>query len=355
MATNIIILVVFLLLLVIFSIWMSIMRNGRDPISIKSNSKLPSKNLPSNKNDFMENAVIWKNAGDSLNINMGFMRRTLDNLDLDKIIETIDQPPMPAQKSQPFNLEYLIHTLRSIYINTVIPINIDIGTLKEIDEEKDKLLEKENSKSAIVGKDTINFIHTYPEPAKGQPAPKPKIKVEIKFAEGDFSTNETTLTKEYDEKALSQYTFQVKPLKAEQLNVSVIMSYVGTCSVPLTITEIEETTSLDKKTGTVKTKYSPASVSECVIPIATENIVIDTKSFLNMNASTQKVFTQLLTAVTGLAVLIYITVNGKSTDPVSSWITGGLAILSSIGIPKFTDDWTKLAIQPKEKAKEKEE
>jgi hypothetical protein len=254
----------------------------------------------------------------------------------------------PVIVSEPIETNYLISYPSQVYINRVVPLRVDLANKAGIGKKVDELKKSIKKPAIVPGTNALKFTHNYMQPEAGQPLPKPQIQVELKFAEGDFEAPSTKLIQGYDEAAISEYLFSIKPLKSEELPLAVEFSYVEAAWSPRRITGIEETRDASGKPISTKTTYAPSGVSQLVVPLATEHLTIGAKSFLGMNEKTLDVVGKALAVAVTLVYILIATSKGLTEDPLGSWVAGITAILGIVGIPVSADLWGKLAIKKKE-------
>jgi len=157
-----------------------------------------------------------------------------------------------------------IYYRSSIYINKIFRLDVSIEK-----ESKDPITTTTNEKKKLK--------ITHSERLKFEALEEdPEIKVELKFAEEDFSANKTQEKKKLKKEEETKFSFLLKPLKAEECILTVIVSYVSNVPVPDTI--IEKVT-INKK---IETEGEPKKTEETeqatIKPASTETIVLEVKA-----------------------------------------------------------------------------
>ncbi|GAI08085.1 unnamed protein product [marine sediment metagenome] len=119
----------------------------------------------------------------------------------------------------------------------------------------------------------------------------PLVQVELKFADGDFGANKTKETKKLKKTEETKYSFLLKPLKAEECILTVVISYVSSVPVPDTIIEkvtIEKKITPEGGPDTIEESeqatIKPESAETMVLEVKTIDLLISVKMFFNMNA-----------------------------------------------------------------------
>jgi len=182
-----------------------------------------------------------------------------------EVLTKIEDAENRADKQNTIERNLRIYYSSSIYINKIFRLDVSIGEDSEVpitptNEEKKKL-------KKITQSERLKFDAFEKDP---------DIKVELKFAEGDFSANKTQEKKKLKKDEETKFSFLLKPLKAEECILTVIVSYVSKVPVPDTI--IEKVT-INKK---IETEGGPKKTEETeqatIKPASTETIVLEVKA-----------------------------------------------------------------------------
>jgi len=232
-----------------------------------------------------------------------------------------------VKKPHQINRELRIYHSRSIYINRAFYVDVRIGPkgkhLPDLtDKEKNTL---EQAKSERLQFEALEEV--------------PLVRVELKFAEGDFSANKTQEQQKLKKDDLTQFRFLLKPLKAEHCILTVVISYVSTVPVPDQIVEkvtIDKTILLgdgpETKEHVEQATVTPASTATKVVEVKTLELPVSVKSLFGRNARElellQKAFGPVV-VVTLLGITLF-TGQLESTDAIWYIIVG---IVDAAGIP----------------------
>jgi len=141
---------------------------------------------------------------------------------------------------------------------------------------------------------------------------EPKITVELKFDEEEFKANKKKETQKLNSKYENVFNFFIKPLKAEDCSLTIVISYKNKVTVTNKITEKIEisktiTPSQGKQTKEIseQTTIIPQQSSETDVEIKTMDVVISVKSFLRLNATQLDILKKSLFGIAGLAFFTY--------------------------------------------------
>jgi hypothetical protein len=125
--------------------------------------------------------------------------------------------------------------------------------------------------------------------------------------------------------------------------LTVEFAYVGNKWKPRKLTEIKITENYGDE-STVKT-LTPAGIVEDINVLVREDLTIETKSLLNMNATSVNILSKALAAVL-TAIYIGLVIGFGLTDDISTTIVLGISSLASVfGIPLATDLWKNAQIK----------
>ncbi|MGD2066462.1 MAG: hypothetical protein PVI43_04755, partial [Candidatus Bathyarchaeota archaeon] len=153
------------------------------------------------------------------------------------------------------------------------------------------------------GTGSLNFV---------APEKEPRITVELKFDEEEFKANKKKETQKLDSKNENVFNFFIKPLKAEDCSLTIVISYKNKVTVTNKITERIEinktvTPSQGKQTKEIseQTTIIPQQSSEKDVELKTMDVVISVKSFLRLNATQLDILKKSLFGIAGLAFFTY--------------------------------------------------
>lgn len=162
------------------------------------------------------------------------------------------------------------------------------------------------------------------KPAKGEKTHKtdslsfaafekePQITVELKFDEEEFKANKKKETQKLHLYSENVFNFDIKPLKAEDCSLIIVVSYKSKVTVTNRIAErimINKTITppQGKQTKEIseQTTIIPQQSSEKDVEIKSINLVISVKSFLRLNATQLDILKKSLFGILGLVFFTY--------------------------------------------------
>lgn len=231
-------------------------------------------------------------------------------------------PTVPVPETRGILAQYGISYAKRIYVDELFSLQVHLA------EENASLTVKKGDKVVAAGE--LGFIHEWYKQINAQ-EPLPKIKVDLIFADGDFQASSKSQTKEMALDNENIFTFQVKPLKSTDLFLQVQISYLGVRWQPEKTVEITVADDGSKRTTTVR--KTPGGFMPNPQILVSEELVIQVKSFMNLNAADLAAASKIAAA---LLTLIYaaIVILGGMTDSVSGTIIVAITTLAGIfGIP----------------------
>jgi hypothetical protein len=243
------------------------------------------------------------------------------------------KPPEPDEKE--FRARYVVIFANRVYVNQLFRLRVRVGG--------EGLTDITASGERVAARGLLAFTHRwYPENA-ADPVPNPKIRVDLKFAQGDFQVVDKSQTKHLLENMATAFDFLVKPQKSEDCSLVVEISYVGLRWRPATVTEISETVDGTKTSHT--TKMTPPGFEEHVAPLVREQLIVQTKSFLNLNAASLNLLSKGL-AILLSAVYVGLAIGLDLTDSVLDSVIVGLGgITSMLGVPVAAELWKNVQVE----------
>ena len=234
--------------------------------------------------------------------------------------ETPVKPPDVETKE--IAAKYGISYASRIYVDEVFSLQVHLTgqdmalTVKEGDQ--------------VVASGLLTFTHKwYPEISEEEPLPK--IQVDLKFADGDFQASSKSQTKELAPDVETIFSFQVKPLKSTDLLLQVEVAYLGVKWKPETITEIAVATD-DRRETTTVTK-TPAVYEADRQILLSEDLIVQVKSFLNMNAAALSKFSKIVAVILTLIYVGIVIYTGQTDSTLGTIAVGITAIAGIFGIP----------------------
>jgi hypothetical protein len=214
----------------------------------------------------------------------------------------------------------------SQYINQTFELQVSIGS-------EDGKLPEVIDKKLIATKpgDRLQFVSYEAQPL---------LQVEVQFADGDFNTNTKAQQKPL-ESGITEFTFLLKPLKAEKCILTVVISYISNIQTPDQITQkvtIDKTINTNTSAGTTPTTTehieqvttTPATALPQVVK--TDDITVAVKSVLGMNSDELTLCKNGLGIVAAL-VLLAIALISHQTTGTDAIAWGVAALVNVLGIP----------------------
>jgi hypothetical protein len=227
--------------------------------------------------------------------------------------------------------QFLISYPKRVYFNQLFWMRVEIG-IKGVTSPAP-------AERKVTTRGLLRFTHRwFPEMFEDSEAmPRPEIRVELKFTEDEFRCANKVQVKSLPENKNVVYDFAVKSLMSEDSVLAVEISYVGSVWKPRKVTEIKITKNhLDESTTETLT---PAGIVEDIDVLVREDLTIETKSFLNMNAASVSILSKAIAAVL-TAIYIGLVIGFGLTDDIPTTLVVGISsLLSALGIPLATDLW----------------
>ncbi len=150
---------------------------------------------------------------------------------------------------------------------------------------------------------------------------EPRVEVAIQFAEGTFYAARTTAEGVLHRDRESRFVFVVKPLKAEDCVLNIIVSYVEAAGEPELVAQrlvIERTIRTpdgqERQEHEEQTTYTPATTSHRRVVLTTER-VIGVKSLLRLNTGELGLVQKGAGVVLTSTLLVMGAQNGQPFDP----------------------------------------
>jgi hypothetical protein len=170
----------------------------------------------------------------------------------------------------------------------------------------------------------------------------PQVQVELQFAAGEFIANRRQDSRPLLPDRQTDFGFLVKPLKAEDCILTVVISYVTTQTIaehPAQRTELSEdvTNAAGQETSheqSVETVITLATTATQITPLWTADLVVSVKQIFGMNASTLSAVRALL-GIVFAALIVGVGVVTKKTDILHGGLVIGLALLTALGAPVY--------------------
>ncbi len=169
----------------------------------------------------------------------------------------------------------------------------------------------------------------------------PLSEVELKFAEGEFKANKTKEQKQLETDGETRFDFYLKPSKAEDCILTVVISYIADSSskVPEPIVRsviIDKTSSVDggteTKEHTEQVTKTPATAEAAALIVWTDDLVVTVKSLLGINAAGLDLLKNAVGILAALILLGIALVSGR-TDGASAIAWGIASLASVLGVP----------------------
>jgi hypothetical protein len=240
-----------------------------------------------------------------------------------------EEPPVPEKDE--IVAQYLVSYPKRVYFNQLFWLRVEIGV-----EEVPLPAPAERK---VTTRGVLCFTHRwFPEMFENsETMPRPEIRVELKFNEDEFRCTNKVQVKSLPATEKVTYDFAVKSLKSEDSVLAVEIAYIGSKWKPRKVTEIKIIENYGNESAT-KT-LTPAGIVDDIDILVQEDLTIETKSFLNMNAAYASILSKGLAAL-GTAIYIGLVIGFGLTEDIPTTIVVGVSSLASaLGIPFATDLW----------------
>ncbi|GHO85240.1 hypothetical protein [Dictyobacter formicarum] len=228
-----------------------------------------------------------------------------------------------------FRITYPVRT----YINQPSELKVSISA----EDGKLPALTKKEQEASNKG-DMLKFLATEEEPL---------IQVELLFTKEEFSINITKQVKKLEKSKLIEFSFLVKPLKAEACILAVRISYLPRIPLYQELEQVERTQEQIERTVVDKTSQSQNGKTEehveqvttnytrvNAVELKTEQIQIKVKSLFGLNTAELTFCKTALSIILTLILLIiaYIT---KHVGGIDTIVLGVASIAYIFGIPAY--------------------
>ena len=243
-------------------------------------------------------------------------------------LPTTEEAAKPV-KEEALAAQYLVSYAKRIYLNQLFRLRVAIST------KATPLSAEEKQKEAARG--PLRFIHRWFQEGDEQPPPKPDIRIALTYDAAEFRVLNPIKTKPLSDAGEATFDFAVKPLKSEDSALTVEIAYVGSKWQPRQVTMIELTD--DDGRASTTTKVTPAGIIEEINILAQEELTIETKSFLNLNAASLNIFNKAAAVAMTVIYIGAVIGFGLAEDTTATLIVGLSSVVSALGIPVAGDLW----------------
>lgn len=247
------------------------------------------------------------------------------------------QEPEPDFDERTWTAEYGVIYPSRIYVNQPFTLRVRIGS-GVAPAPADQPTARQGG---------LNFIHRYTRPDPGRGAPAPELRVELTFNDDEFAANTTRVERPLRADGVTEFCFYLKPLKAEDVCLSLEILYLARSWIPATVTEITFATN-GRNDPTITKTLRPGHLEQSPVTLAREDLLIHTKRFLGLNAAELGFFNKALAIVLTLAYVGLALGLGLAEDRAGALATGLTALASILGVPLATDLWAKLSTKSQE-------
>jgi hypothetical protein len=238
-------------------------------------------------------------------------------------------------KEEAIAAQYLVSYAKRVYLNQLFRLRVAIST------KATPLSAEEEQREAAHG--PLRFIHRWFQETDEQPSPQPDMRVALTYDAAEFRVLDPVKTKPLPDADEVTFDFAVKPLKSEDSALTVEIAYVGSKWQPRQVTMIEFT---EENGRTSKTeKVTPAGIVEDIVVLAYEELTIETKSFLNMNAASLNIFTKAAAVALTVIYVGAVVGFGLTEDTTTTLIVGFGSVVSALGIPVAGGVWTNAQVK----------
>jgi hypothetical protein len=219
---------------------------------------------------------------------------------------------------------------RTIYINQIFYLDVLIGP-KDATFTLSTLSQKEKGILKEVENEWLQFEALEETPL---------IQVELKFAEGDFNAGKIKEKKILKKDEITKFRFVLKPLKAEECILTLVISYISDEPVPEQIVEI---VTIDKtilpgneEEHAKQVKMIPASTTNKMTDIKTLELVVSINSLFGKNTRELELIQKALGLVFGLILIGIALLTDRLEEVDAIWFTL-IGIANMAGIPIISE------------------
>ena len=171
---------------------------------------------------------------------------------------------------------------------------------------------------------------------------EPQVQVELQFASGEFNANRTKAVKPLPLNEQTDFDFLVKPLKAEDCVLTVVISYVSPQTVPEHVVQRRQLEKdITDSAGTTRHEHGEetiiapeATAAALVTPLWTSDLVVSVKQIFGMNASTLGAAQKIIGVLGAVAVVSVAIATGKTSGG-SAVALVVLALVNAVGAPIY--------------------
>jgi hypothetical protein len=237
------------------------------------------------------------------------------------------------QKTCKIQRDVRVRYSRSLYLNKTIFLNVHIapqGALRPLTPEESKITQE-------TGIEKLDFEAS---------EETPKVKVELKFAEGDFSSGKTKETQKLEKDKQNDFRFMLKALKAEDCVITVVISYMKTTEIIDKVTEkllISKTTTsqgVTTKEEEEQRKLIPKSTTDEEIELKTIQLRVSVKSLFGMNTRELDLLKKASAPVL-YSIFLAVTLLTGQLESNEAIISGFASLLPAFGITAIAEYWKK--------------
>jgi hypothetical protein len=256
------------------------------------------------------------------------------HLGMKRVQDALAELEQPREESSEVTARYLISYAKRVYVNQLFHLRVEVG--------RNGACLSSGDGRQVTTEGELRFVHRwYPDQAQER-EPLPDIQVSLQFSEDDFQVRNKSQTKLVPEAATVAFDFVVKPLKSEDCVLAVEIAYAGRRWVPPRLASVKLTDSYkDPATITLE----PVGVVDEIVVLAREELIVETRSFLNMNAAALSIFVKLVAILlTALYIGVVIALD-LTDDGLSTVIVGFTSVASILGIPLGADLWKNAQIK----------
>ena len=171
------------------------------------------------------------------------------------------------------------------------------------------------------------------------PEREPLVQVTLKCDEDDFEILEPAQTRRLSRERETRFTFRLKPLKAEDCPITVIISFLQEVDVPEEVRTVEIVETVEEGASGVsrsrmtRRAVTPARRETVTLPVKAIPLVVEVKSLWRLSASDLSLLQKALGPVVVILLLAIALLTGQEIDRTEALWYAIVGIANAAGIP----------------------
>jgi len=247
------------------------------------------------------------------------------------LAEEMALAPPPTREARPakqlISREFRVTYNRRIYVHKVFRLDVVIAPeaqkLPELTAQEKRAL-----KEAV--RERLEFEALEAEPL---------VQVALKCDEDAFEILEAAQAQRLSRERETRFTFRLKPLKAEDCLITVVISYLREVDVPEVVRTVEIVETVEEsaagvsRTRMTRRTVTPARRETVALPVKTIPLTVEVKSLWRFNASELSLLQKALGPVVVILLLAIALLTGQEIDTTEAIWYAIVGIANAAGIP----------------------